>query len=237
MAASYTTLSVSTRGTINYSNDTSKAFTPAANACLFAHFHGLNTTGGASPGVPTISDSAGLTWKTWFSGNFNSSNRQIVATAQVGASPASMTVSANWGSATSYGFVAISQTTGHNSTFTFASGSTVQTTGTSTTPNVGTVSALTSTGDLQVLFVASRGASATPEAGWTEMYDAVIPGVNIQTAAFMVATPGDTTPTATLNASVVWRAIHFEVYEDLSASGDGVVGTSTALRASRRRRR
>lgn len=201
---------------------TTASFTPSANAILVVGFHVL---AGSSPPSPTWTDSAGLTWTTITDTGFNSTNRYTVKWAQVGASPSAMTVTADYGatstSSASWGVVEL---TGHNTTTPIVTGSTQTGSGTSTTPATATVPALSASGNYQLLFVAARTSSCTAEAGWTELFDRNGATTSLL-AAYYTGTPGDTSPTATLSGSAIWRCVGFEVAEGgltLAASGSEV---------------
>lgn len=212
---------------------TSGSFTPAVGDLLLAHFEGVDA---AAPGVPTISDSGGLTWTLVAStgGTFNATNRCITVWA-VAAAAAAMTVSADWGASIAGSCCAVTKISGTNTTTPILAGSNAGATGSSTTPAPGTVPAITS-GNVQMLWVATRAASATQEAGWTELYDASNAGAC--TIAAYYNTTGDTSPTAT-TASAPWRAGAVEIAA-AAASGGGVGTNQTAAQRSaamRRRRR
>lgn len=231
MSASFQTLTAQSR-TVDASNDTSADFTPEASALLFASFH---ANAGTAPASPTIGDSQGLTWINVFNSTFNSTNRTRLAWALAPASPSLMSVWADWGGTTNGGSFTVSQSTGYHSTTTFASGSTVQATATSTSANVGTVPGMASTGNRQVLYVFTRSTTLSADAGWTEQADVAPGGEVVSTAIYTIGTPGDTTPTATVGNSP-WRAMHFEIAEAPSASGGGS-SSRARLNALRRRRR
>lgn len=210
--------------------DTTSSFTPSANALLVAAFHGVTDQ------TCTITDSTGLTWNVLNSTTFNSSNRYTAAWAEVGSSPSSMTVTATWGASfTGYVAGSVIQMTGQDTTTPVIAASVKTGSGTSATFSTATVPALSSSGNLQLMYVFARGGAITPEGGWTELVD-LNGGVNSELWCGYIGTPGDTSPTATDTAagSRAYAALAFEVSEPLTS---GVVGTSTALRASRRRRR
>ena len=232
MAVALSSITLRASGTFR-SNETSGDFTPEANALLLAWWSGCSN-GGTAPATVNVGDSAALSWVTVDNNAFNTSNRVVGWYAVAPASPSAMSL---WFSAsTAYGQVcySVSQATGHNPSAPVVSASTVGAGATSTTPGV-TVSALASSGNLQCLFVASRAASATAEAGWAESADTSVSGSPCHLALYTIGTPGDTTPSATLSSSVPWRARALEIAESIDAGS--VVGISTALRNTRRRRR
>lgn len=220
----------------NFSNSattarTTAAFTPSANAVLFSAFH---VVGASTPGAPTFSDSAGLTWNNLFDNAFNSTNRLTVKWAEVGASPANMTVTADYGvfsaSSQSWGVVEL---TGYNTASPVVVGSTATGTGTGTTPATSAVPALSNAADFQLLWVAARSTSCSPEAGWTELFDRA--GTQVELACYYIGTPGDTTPSATLPGSAVWRAAALEVATAVSPPSVSGVGTTPRRQALVRR--
>lgn len=186
---------------------TTASFTPTANAIIWVHFHGRDT---AAPNIPTISDSAGLTWTSVFAGQFNSSNRNWIGWAVAPASPASMTVTADWGASITTSCGRAFETTGADSTTPVVVSSNVSASGSSTTPASGTVPTITA-GNVQLLFISTRAGSSVAEGGgaWTELYDIDGTGLSCHTACYY-STTGDTTPTATIS-SAPWRASALEV--------------------------
>lgn len=191
----------------------SGSFTPTANALLICHVNGQN---GTAPSVPTISDSGGLTWTliTSSGGTFNSTNRCVSVWAIAPASPSAITVQADWGASITGSCLALVQITGADATTPILAGSTAGTSGSSTTPAPGTVPAIT-VGNVQLLMVATRAASSSPESGaWTELYDHSTGGACA--VAGYYSTAGDTSPTST-TSSAPWRAVAFEVA--VAASG------------------
>lgn len=191
------------------------AFTPTANTVIWAHFHGVD---GTAPSIPTISDSATLTWTAVFAGNFNSSNRNWIGWALTGSSPGSMTVTADWGASITGSCGEVFEITGADTTTPVVSGSTLSAAGSGTTPAPGTVPGITA-GNIQLLFASTRAASSTPEGGgaWTELYDIAATAGAAQAACYY-STAGDTTPTCTI-ASAAWRASALEVAAAAAAAG------------------
>lgn len=228
MAVTLSSITLRQSGTYR-SNETTGDFTPEANALLLAWTSVRSTV--AAPTM-AIADSVGLSWVTVDNNAFSTTNRATGWYAVAPASPSAMSV---WFSAsTAYGAIcySISQATGHNPSAPVVSASTVGAGATNTTPTV-TVSAMASSGNLQCLFVSSAAASSTAEAGWAESADTSVPAGSAHFALYTIGTPGDTTPSATLNSSVAWRARGMEIAESIEAA----VGVSTALRNTRRRRR
>ena len=231
MAVGTPTLKASGSRTTGASSDTTASFTPTANAVLWAFFHGRNASG--APASATISDTAGLTWTSVFTASFNSANRIWIGWAVAPSSPSSMTVTASWGATVDSGAFGVFETTGANTTTPVVASSNVAAGSTSTTPASGTVPAMASSGNLQILFVASRSSSSTAEASWAEVFDVVASGQPCHASAYYIGTPGDTSPTATLPGSAVWRASALEVAAGgltLAASGSQVAtedGTPT----------
>lgn len=229
MALTTPTALVSNFNNTSQTSRTTALFTPSANAVIFAAFHVVGT---GNPTDPTFSDSVGLTWNAVSSGTFNSSNRVTVKWAEVGASPTSMTVTADYGAySASSGSWGVFEMTGHATGAPIVTSSTVTGTGTSTTPATSAAPALAASGNIQLLWVAARSTSCAPEAGWTEIFDKA--GTQVELAAYYIGTPGDTSPTATLPGSALWRAIGCEVASGgmtLAASGSELTvasGTAT----------
>ena len=229
MAVTLSNITLRQSGTFR-SNETTGDFTPEANALLLAWASLRSSV--AAPATVNIGDSASLSWITVDNNAFNTQLRAVGWYAIAPSSPSAMSI---WFSAsTAYAGIcySVSQATGHNAADPVVSASTVGAGATSTTPGV-TVSALASSGNLQCLFVSSVGDSSTPEAGWSESADTSVPALGCHHAIYTIGTPGDTTPSATLNASRAWRARALEIAESIEAA----VGVSTALRNTRRRRR
>ena len=204
---------------------TTASFTPTANALLLAQFHGQ---GGSAPAVPTVSDSAGLTWTlvTSSGGTFNSTNRCLVAWAIAPASPFAMTDSGDWGASITGSPLTTTQTTGADATTPILAGSTAGTSGSSVTPAPGTVPAITS-GNVQLLFVATRAGSVSPEGGaWAEVF--VVATGSACTSAAYYCTAGDTSPTAT-TASSPWRASAAEISVATESGGFTINGSRTSV--------
>ena len=129
------------------------------------------------------------------------------ATTQKRVQPA-MTVSADWGASITGSTLSITQITGADTSTPILAGSTAGASGSSVTPAPGTVPGITA-GNVQLLFVASRAGSVSPEgASWTEVYDVTTGGAC--TSACYYCTAGDTSPTAT-TASAPWRASANEI--------------------------
>lgn len=229
MAAIFSNITVRQSATVR-SNETTGDFTPVANAVLTAWWSGQTTI---APTTVNIADSAGLSWTTFSDNAFNTTNRAVGWYALVGGSPSAMSVWFSAATAVAAVCYDLSQTTGANPVSPVVSASTFGAGGTSTTPNTGTVAAMSSAGNIQVLFVASRAASCSPEAGWVESVDTSVPAGSCHLAIYTIGTPGDTTPTATISSSVPWRARQIEFAESVGE----VIGISTALRNIRRRRR
>lgn len=227
MAVGTPTLKASGSRTSGASSDTTGSFTPTANAVLWAFFHGRNVSG--APASATISDTAGLTWTSVFTAAFNSTNRIWIGWAVAPSSPSSMTVTASWGATVDSGTYGIIETTAAHTTTPVVTSSNVAAGGTSTTPASGTVPAMASSGNMQLLFVASRGSSSTAEAGWSEVLDVVASGQPCHASVYYVGTPGDTSPTATLGGSAVWRASALEVAEAASSLTVNASGSEVTL--------
>lgn len=198
--------------------DTTASFTPTANALLVALFH---ARAGSAPASPTITDTATLTWTTVFSSTFNSTNRARLAWAVAPASPSAMTVTADYGGSTSAGSFGLIELTGADTTTPVVTSSNVSAGGTSTTPASGTVPAMADAGNLQLLFVPHRANSSTPEAAssWAEAFDVGVGGATCSSACYYVQTPGDTSPTATMNSSAPWRAMAIEIAVAAAVAG------------------
>jgi len=204
-----TTLTSNSNGS-GATSRTTGSFTPTANAVLFAAFH---ANGSGTPTAPTFSDSAGLTWTGLFDIGFNSTDRVTVKWAEVGGSPASMTVTADYsGFSTNQGSWGVVELTGHTPGAPVVSGSTATGSGTSTTPATSAVPALASAANVQLLWIASRSNASTREASssWLELFDRV-GGTNCHLSCYWVGTPGDTSPSAVLAGSALWRAMAAEV--------------------------
>ncbi len=195
------------------------SFTPTANAVIIVHFHGRDTS---VPSIPTISDSASLTWTAVFVGNFNSTNRNWIGWAVAPASPAAMTVTADWGASIPNSAGQAFEITGADTTTPVVSGTTLSASGSGTTPAPGTVPAITS-GNVQLLLISTRAASSSAEGGgaWTELYDTAPGGGACQIGGYY-STSGDTTPTATIS-STSWRANALEI----AAGGSAVDKTDS----------
>ncbi len=210
---------------------TSTAFTPTANALLLAHFHGQ---GASAPSVPSVTDTAGLTWTLVSNtgGTFNSTNRCLTVWAIAPDSPSSMTVSADWGASITGSAMRVVEITGANTTTPILTGSTIGTSGSSTTPAPGTAPALTP-GNVQMLWVSTRAGSVSPEGGWTELYDDTTGGAC--TIAAYYNTTGDTSPTATTSSSP-WRAGAAEIDVAPASGGEFTINGSRPGRTGRWRR-
>lgn len=213
------------------SNDTTSSFTPEANALLFVAASVLTAV---SASVPNLTDTAGLSWATLQNQTFNgSTNRFLLWQATAPASPTAMTVSWSYGTAMGSRAWIVSQHTGYNTGAPLVSGSTAAAGATSSTPST-SVPALANAANVQVLWVTSRNATITAEAGWSTSTVTLPPATQNSLGLFYLTSPGDTSPSATLGGSSPWRLYAGEInVEDAGA----VVGISTALRISRRRRR
>lgn len=193
---------------------TSLSVLPVAKSLLVLHICGRDV---AAPNDPTVSDTSGLTWTTLQSGAFNATNRMAIKYATVGGAPVSLQVSADFGAViagSSFGLLNVPLAL---LAAPFLAGTTAGTTGTSTTPNVGTVPAITA-GNVQILWAAERGPNMAPKnANWTELYDVNSPTGNCNVAAYY-NTLGDTTPSCTITSSP-WRAAAAEISAALSGEG------------------
>lgn len=204
------TLAIAKLGTENASDTDAqtytRTFTPADSSVVF-----LQTTAraAAAPAAPSISDTAGLTWVSCISQSYNVLRHRVWYAIVAGASPGSLVATVDWGATVqgcSMGMVSI---TGGN-LVTPLVGSAVTGTGTSTTPGVGSVSALSNAANARLLFVSAARSTGgfSPEASssWSELYD--VGGVTpVQgQAAYVLNGSDDTTPTSVITSSVAWAA-------------------------------
>lgn len=202
------------------------AFNPPANSTIWVHTCGRDT---AAPAAPTISDNSGgaLVWTQLQNGAFNATNRMAIWYASVGAAPPTgLVITVDYGAVIASATLGVVTETGVNLINPIVPGTATGTTGTSTTPAPGTVPVM-GLGNVQLLWVAERGASMTPEAGWTKLYDINSSTGNCNIAGFYTLT-GDTTPTATI-VSAPWRAACAELQ---AATVGG--GLAASVRAGRR---
>lgn len=188
-----------------------RTFTPADSSVVF-----LQTTARAAsaPGSPTIADTAGLTWVSVANVTFNVLRTRLWYAIVSGTSPGSLTATVDWRATVQGCSMGMVSVTGGSLGAPLV-GSAATNTGTSTTPGVGTVSALAQAGNARLLFTsAARSAGGfSPEASssWSELWD--VGGVTpVQgQAAYSLVGSDDTTPTSVITSSVAWAAIAVEL--------------------------
>jgi hypothetical protein len=222
------TVSASLLGTANASNTDAQTYTrvvtPADNAVLFVV---ATARAGTTPGSATISDTAGLTWTPVADVPNNVLRTMVWRASVVGTSPGSITITVDWGATVDGCSRGVIECLGADLSSPVV-GTAATNTGTSTGPNVGTLSALASAGNARLLFVghARAAANQTEEAGWTELCDVANTTPPQGLAAYALTGSDDTTPTCTLGGSAIWMAIAIEVA--VSASATSFAGTDTA---------
>lgn len=197
-----------------------RTLVPADNSVVYYCVHARHSS---LPGTPTASDTSGATW-TNVANRGSGVIRTVIFRAKFsGTSPGSLTVTVDWGASVNTCAQGAIEALGANLT-TPEVGSAVTGTGTSTGPNVGTLSALAAGGNGRILVVGhARGtADQTPEAGWTERFDVAAGGGAMGMCA-AVLVGEDTTPTYTLGSSVAWNALAIEVAEAVAAAPDPFV--------------
>ena len=206
-------LTLANLGTATASTATQQTFsrtvTPSDDSVVY---YCVSARAGSTPGTPTASDTSGATWSV-VGNRAQSPMRTVVFRAKFsGTSPGSITVTVDWGANVSACSQGLIQATGADLTTPEAVAATTLS-GTSTGPNVGTLSGLVSANNGRLIVVGhARGtADATPEGGWTERFDVATATTASGICAATLTGSDDTTPTYTLGSSVVWMAIAIEV--------------------------